>query len=119
MHLAETTAEARERARAGFMDYYRVIEQLRKDYQQWLARRGLDTTQSTRPVPWGEMTFERLCAEHAIVSDSDAAVAEIRRLGKETGATQILCWMNMGSIAHELVLRSMETFAREVLPRLV
>ena len=118
IHLAETTARAREEARAGFMDYYRVIAETRDDYRKWLVRRGLDASQQMRPVPWADMTFERLCAEHAVLSDSDTAVAELRRLAEETGATQILCWMNMGSIPHELVVRSMERFASEVMPRL-
>lgn len=118
IHVAETTAQAREEARTGFMDYYRVIAETRDDYRKWRVRRGLDASQWMRPVPWEGMTFERLCAEHGVLGDSDTAVAELRRLAEETGATQLLCWMNMGSIPHELVLRSMERFAREAMPRL-
>ena len=110
VHVAATTARAREEARAGFLDYYRVIHQLQADYLQWPERQGTEGPPRSARQP---MTFERLCAEAAILADPSTAVVELRRLIQETGATQILCWMNMGSIPHALVLRSMERFAHE------
>jgi alkanesulfonate monooxygenase SsuD/methylene tetrahydromethanopterin reductase-like flavin-dependent oxidoreductase (luciferase family) len=118
VHVAETSERAREDAGAGIMDYYRVIAETRDDYARWLARRGLDAGQEMSPRQLEELTFERICAEHAVVSEPDTAVAALRRLGEETGATHLLCWMNIGSVPHNLVIRSMERFAREVMPRL-
>ncbi len=116
-HLAETAEQARSQARDGIMDYYRVISQTGADYRDWVARRGLDATKLRRP-PWEGISFEQVCGQHAILSDPDTALADFQHLTAETGATQLLCWMNIGSIPHDLVLRSMERFAREVMPRL-
>jgi hypothetical protein len=97
------------------MDYYRVIQEVRFDYERWPGRQGPEGPPRAVREP---MTFERLCAEAAILADPAAATAALHTLLAETGATQILCWMNMGSIAHSLVLRSLEQFAREVMPHL-
>jgi alkanesulfonate monooxygenase SsuD/methylene tetrahydromethanopterin reductase-like flavin-dependent oxidoreductase (luciferase family) len=42
-----------------------------------------------------------------------ARVEEFRRLG----VGEMLCWMNFGGLAQDRVRRSMELFAREVMPR--
>jgi len=115
IYLADTTARAREEARAGFMDYFRVIYQIRGEYQAWPARQPGEGPPAVGRTP---MTFERLSTEGAILSDSATAVVELQRLVEETGATEILGWTNMGSLSHELVLRAMERFADEVMPRL-
>src|SRR5262249_34514008 len=105
VHVAATTEQARAQARPGFLDYYRVIHALRADYLQWPARRS---DEGPPPAARAPMTFERLCAEAAVLGDPPTTVAGLRRVIEETGATEILCWMNMGSIPHEPVLRSME-----------
>jgi len=115
IHLAATTAQAREDARAGFIDYFRVIYQIHAEYQAWPARQPGEGPPAVGRTP---MTWERLSTEAAILSDSASAVDNLQRLVDETGATEILGWMNMGSISHELVLRSMQQFADEVMPRL-
>jgi len=115
VYVAPTTEQARAEARDGFMDYYHVIHAIQEDYLRWPGRRGEEGPPAHVRRP---MTFERLCAEGAILADPATALADLRRLLEETGATQILCWMNMGSIAHARVLASMERFAHEVLPHL-
>lgn len=114
VHVAETTAQAQAQARDGFMDYFRVIGDVRADYIAWLAGQG----KASPLAPREPITFEHLCAEGAIVSDPPTAVAHLRRLIAETGAARILCWMNMGGIPHARVLESMALFAREVAPHL-
>jgi alkanesulfonate monooxygenase SsuD/methylene tetrahydromethanopterin reductase-like flavin-dependent oxidoreductase (luciferase family) len=116
LYVAPTTEQARAEARAGFMDYYRVIHAIQDDYLRWPGRRGEELPPANARAP---MTFERLCAEGAILADPPTAVDALRRLIAETGATQILCWTNMGSIEHDRVLGSMERFAHEVMPHLV
>ena len=97
------------------MDYYRVIYQVHSEYQAWPARQPGEGPPAVARAP---MTFERLSTEAAILSESASAVGALQGLIEETGATEILGWMNMGSISHELVLRSMERFADKVMPRL-
>jgi alkanesulfonate monooxygenase SsuD/methylene tetrahydromethanopterin reductase-like flavin-dependent oxidoreductase (luciferase family) len=115
VYVAATTEQARAEAQAGFMDYYRVIYAIQEDYLRWPGRRGEEGPPAHVRRP---MTFERLCAEGAMLADPATTVADLRRLIEETGATQILCWMNMGSIEHARVLGSMERFAHEVTPHL-
>src|SRR5207248_10301115 len=115
VHVADTTDAARDAARPGFMDYYRVIREVQADYEAWPGKLGDEGPSRAARAP---MTFERLCAEAAILDAPDGTVDALGALLAETGATQVLCWMNMGSISHEQVLRSMERFARDVMPRL-
>lgn len=119
MHLAETTGKARDRAQDGIMSYYRTIKDMRSDYIQWLNGQGIELPSRLGKTATGEgLTFERVCSEHAVVSDSDTALAALKQLINETGATHILAWMNMGSARHDLVLESMKQFARDLMPRL-
>ena len=115
VHVAQTTEQVRDEARDGFMEYFRVNARIREEYVAWRERQGrggvtLPERQST--------TYERLYAEAAVIGDPPTAVQALRRLVADTGATRLLCWMNMGSIPHAAVLRSMEQFAREVMPGL-
>jgi alkanesulfonate monooxygenase SsuD/methylene tetrahydromethanopterin reductase-like flavin-dependent oxidoreductase (luciferase family) len=112
VHVAPTTAQARAQAEAGFMDYFRVIGAVRDDYLAWLARLGREASMGRREP----IAYDELCAGRALISDPATAVADLRALIAATGASRILCWMNMGSIPHPLVLESMELFAREVAP---
>lgn len=41
---------------------------------------------------------------------------QIRHLQKELGLTDLICWMNIGGIEHELVVQSMKLFAEKVMP---
>ncbi len=119
MHLAETTGEAKKRAEQGMMSYYRTIADMRSNYIEWLTRQGIDLPGRLAKTSTGEgLTFERVCAEHAVVGDSHAAIAALRQLADETGAAHILAWMNIGSAPHRFVLESMKQFAREVMPEL-
>jgi hypothetical protein len=36
---------------------------------------------------------------------------------RDLGVGQVMCWMNFGGLAQDKVRRSMELFAREVMPR--
>jgi alkanesulfonate monooxygenase SsuD/methylene tetrahydromethanopterin reductase-like flavin-dependent oxidoreductase (luciferase family) len=118
LHVAETVEQAQRQARNGIMDYYRVIAQTRSDYRNWLLKRGVDAAQKFPPAPWEGMTFERVCSQHAVLGDSETVVTKLQDLVRENQATHLLCWMNVGSMAHEVVLQSMERFARDVMPRL-
>ncbi len=63
----------------------------------------------------GKITWDQLVAEtvafgapHTVAEKID----ELRRLG----VGEVLCWMNFGGLPQERVRRSMELFAREVMP---
>jgi alkanesulfonate monooxygenase SsuD/methylene tetrahydromethanopterin reductase-like flavin-dependent oxidoreductase (luciferase family) len=51
-----------------------------------------------------------------LLDDPEGAVRAIRELHDEIGQQQIFCWMRVGGLEHAKVLRSLERFARDVMP---
>ena len=51
-----------------------------------------------------------------IVGTPDFAVAEIRKYQEDLGCTELVCWMHMPGIRGDDAMRSVELFAREVMP---
>jgi len=119
MLIAETTREALTRAQEGIMSYYKIIGEMRSRYIRWLTQQGLELPDRLTKTSMADgLTFERVCAEHAVVGDPDKTVVALKQLAKETGATHVLAWMNIGSAPSKFVLESMRQFARDVMPRL-
>ena len=119
MYVGETTRKAREEAESGIMSYYEVIRNTRQSYIQWLVGRGAPLPSRLRKNAASDgLTFERVCEEFAVVGTPDAVLDGFAQLREETGASHILAWMNIGSMPHSRVTRSMERFARHVLPKL-
>lgn len=118
MHLARTTAEARARAEAGIMSYFKIILDMRLDYTDWLTRRGVELPARLRNAAGAMVSYDSVCERHAVVGDSALAADTLRQLVEKTGASQVLVWMNIGSMPDALVRESMEQFAAEVMPKL-
>ncbi len=64
----------------------------------------------------GKITWERLVAETLAFGSPDTVAAKIDEL-RRLGVGEVLCWMNFGGLPQAQVRRSMELFAREVIPR--
>jgi alkanesulfonate monooxygenase SsuD/methylene tetrahydromethanopterin reductase-like flavin-dependent oxidoreductase (luciferase family) len=118
IHIGNTKAEARARAEAGIMSYFKTISDLRLDYTDWLNRRGAELPSRLRTAAAAIVDYQTVCERHAVVGDSVLAVEALRKLIKKTAAGHILAWMNIGTIPHALVKESMERFATEVMPKL-
>lgn len=118
MHLAETTADARTRAEAGVMSYFKTILDLRLDYTDWLNRRGIELPARLRTAAGSVVGFDVVCDKHAVIGDSALAVDKLKELAQRTGATNLLTWFNIGTMPHAAVKASMEQFAAEVMPKL-
>jgi hypothetical protein len=71
-----------------------------------------------RTAAGAQVSFETVCAKHAIVGDSGLALERIKELTEKTRATSLLAWFNIGTVPHALVKESMERFATEVMPKL-
>jgi alkanesulfonate monooxygenase SsuD/methylene tetrahydromethanopterin reductase-like flavin-dependent oxidoreductase (luciferase family) len=119
MHLSKNKAEAKARGEEGIMSYFKTIADMRREYIDWLTRRGVELParlgRSGAGLP---VTYETVSAQHAVVGDSQTAVDSLRNLSQKTGATHFLTWFNIGSVPHAWVKESMEQFAAEVIPQL-
>ena len=72
---------------------------------RWLFfRRALAHPLQLATLMPSSASLGRLVARH---------IAEMRDLG----VGQVMCWMNFGGLSRDRVRRSMELFAREVMPR--
>jgi alkanesulfonate monooxygenase SsuD/methylene tetrahydromethanopterin reductase-like flavin-dependent oxidoreductase (luciferase family) len=119
LHVASTRGEAERRSEQGIMNYYRIIGAMRRNYIDWMTRQGRSLPERLAKVSPGDgLSFERVCSEHAVIGDSSEVAGRLQQLSEETGASHILAWMNIGSVAHGHVVESMQRFADEVLPRL-
>ena len=62
------------------------------------------------------ITWEGLVAETLAFGSPDTVARHIEVM-RDMGVGQVMCWMNFGGLAPDKVRRSMELFAREVMPR--
>lgn len=62
-----------------------------------------------------QVSFEHFRGRY-VIGTPDDAIAELRRYRDELGATEIISWMHLPGIPGDQVMRSVELFAREVMP---
>jgi alkanesulfonate monooxygenase SsuD/methylene tetrahydromethanopterin reductase-like flavin-dependent oxidoreductase (luciferase family) len=62
-----------------------------------------------------QVDFEGL-KNRFVIGDPDFAVRQIERYRDELGATELICWMHVPGVGGEDAMRSVELFAREVMP---
>ncbi len=60
--------------------------------------------------------WERQTATNLLFDDPDGFSAKLELL-RDAGVRNVVCWMGVGGVAQEHVLRSMHLFAAEVRPR--
>lgn len=63
-----------------------------------------------------KVTWEGLVAETLAFGSPETVARHIETM-RQMGVGQVLCWMNFGGLPQDKVRRSMELFAREVMPR--
>ena len=63
-----------------------------------------------------KITWEGLVAETLAFGSPDTVARHIDQM-RQMGVGQVLCWMNFGGLPEDNVRRSMDLFAREVMPR--
>src|SRR5258705_3120470 len=63
-----------------------------------------------------KVTWEGLVAETLAFGSPDPMARHIEQM-RDIGVGQVLCWMSFGGLPEDKVRRSMELFAREVMPR--
>jgi alkanesulfonate monooxygenase SsuD/methylene tetrahydromethanopterin reductase-like flavin-dependent oxidoreductase (luciferase family) len=63
-----------------------------------------------------KVTWNGLVRETLAFGSPDTVARHVETM-RELGVGHVMCWMNFGGLPHDKVRRSMELFAREVLPR--
>jgi alkanesulfonate monooxygenase SsuD/methylene tetrahydromethanopterin reductase-like flavin-dependent oxidoreductase (luciferase family) len=62
------------------------------------------------------ITWEGLVAETLAFGSPETVARHIEQM-RQIGVGQVLCWMNFGGLPEDKIRRSMDLFAREVMPR--
>jgi alkanesulfonate monooxygenase SsuD/methylene tetrahydromethanopterin reductase-like flavin-dependent oxidoreductase (luciferase family) len=116
VYVAPTDAQALAEARDAEMWYQESLRRFlipeRIDQVHPLLQPGFRAMQER----FATVSWEQLVAESVAFGSPDTVaerVDEFRRLG----VGEMLCWMNFGGLPQDRVRRSMELFAREVMPR--
>ena len=115
MYVAETEEQARNDTEArlnwvaDIMQWRRFINEGSEVYQRMADWRA---TRTELPS-----SYEYLSENRAIIGTPDQCVAKIKQL-QERGVRYLGCNFDFGGIEHEKVLKAMELFSKEVVPRL-
>jgi alkanesulfonate monooxygenase SsuD/methylene tetrahydromethanopterin reductase-like flavin-dependent oxidoreductase (luciferase family) len=116
IYVADTDARALEQARP-YEEWYQasfrrfVIPERIED-----AHPSLQPGFRAMAERLSRVTWDGLVRETLAFGSPDTVARHVARM-REMGVGQILCWMNFGGLPQASIRRSMELFAREVMPR--
>ena len=115
VYVADSNAKAKEEPRDALMNY---IEILTKSTLPPFAAKLPSTyaDYKRRAADRVKLTYDEMWDETLIFGNPDRCAAKIREL-RDMGVDSMLCWMVFGGLEHGKVLRSMELFAKEVMPQ--
>lgn len=113
IYVAETTAAAEREARDAIMRYFMTFG------RQTVEIRTQDVSKQYEYYrqPPTEVTYEQLLKGALIFGDPDYVTAKIRQQQEKEGFNSLICWLNFGGLDHQKVLKSMDLFAKQVMPR--
>ena len=105
MLIADTDDEAMKLARPAYLRWYESLTSL------WRAFNSI-------PFRFSETLEKALANEVAIIGSPATVRAEVERHVAATGCNYFVGRFMYGNLPHEVAARSMELFAREVMPHL-
>jgi alkanesulfonate monooxygenase SsuD/methylene tetrahydromethanopterin reductase-like flavin-dependent oxidoreductase (luciferase family) len=113
--VAPTDAQAKEEAREAemwYQDSFRrfVIPERIEDAHPSLQPHFRQLAERLAKV-----NYEDLIRETVAFGSPETVARKIERM-RDLGVGHVLCWMNFGGLAQDKIRRSMELFAREVMP---
>ena len=109
VYVADDDADARVAAEQARWNM-RVTLSLRNNYQRVEQGRAVPVPAPTEP------SVDDLLDRYLVIGTPDTCVRQIKRIQEAVGITHFNCSFWFGDLEHARVLRSMETFAREVMP---
>jgi alkanesulfonate monooxygenase SsuD/methylene tetrahydromethanopterin reductase-like flavin-dependent oxidoreductase (luciferase family) len=117
-NCADTDAEAHEFAGPEGVWFVKMAEKL---YAPWQGRHVPDSYKFAVSAIQQERTGKTF-ADHmqsgAFAMGTPASVINVLEKYRQAGVDQILCFMQMGNLAHARIMRSIELFGRHVIPAL-
>jgi alkanesulfonate monooxygenase SsuD/methylene tetrahydromethanopterin reductase-like flavin-dependent oxidoreductase (luciferase family) len=115
VHVAASRAQARRECEASLMHFFSFLEQRRPDIQA--LPESYQALQQAVDRLKG-ITYEEVEDLGAVLGDPEYCVERVQALQDEFRMDEFICYFNQGGlIDHAAVRRSMELFAREVIPR--
>ena len=119
MHISESPEKAKAETSSAFGWYFEKVMSLvpqgantPPSYERYAELAATFKAQGT-------VDLETLREQGIVLLDTpEAAVESIRSLWQEIGQQEILCWMRIGGLEHEKVMRSLELFAKRAMPEL-
>jgi luciferase family oxidoreductase group 1 len=110
VYVTDNDADARAAAEEARWNM-RVTLSLRNNYQRVEDGRAIAV-----PMPTGEPDTDDLLDRFLVIGTPDTVVRQITRLKEHVGISHFNCSFWFGDLDHARVLKSMELFAREVMP---
>jgi alkanesulfonate monooxygenase SsuD/methylene tetrahydromethanopterin reductase-like flavin-dependent oxidoreductase (luciferase family) len=115
VHTAASRAQTRRECEPSLKHFFSFLEQRRPDIQA-LPESYQSFQQAVARL--AKITYEEVEELGAVLGDPDYCVERVRTLQREFQMAEFICYFNQGGlIDHAAVRRSMELFAREVIPR--
>ncbi len=116
IYVAETDRTALEEAKAAELWYQESFRRFVIPDRIEDAHPSLQPGFRAMAERLSTITWEALVRETLAFGSPDTVARHIETM-REMGVGRVLCWMNFGGLSQDRVRRSMELFAREVMPR--
>jgi alkanesulfonate monooxygenase SsuD/methylene tetrahydromethanopterin reductase-like flavin-dependent oxidoreductase (luciferase family) len=116
IYVADTDARAREEAKPAELWYQESFRRFVLPERIEDAHPSLQPGFRAMAERLAAVTWDGLVRETLAFGSPDTVARHIEAM-RRMGVGQVLCWMNFGGLPHDKVRRSMELFAREVMPR--
>ena len=116
IYIADTDRQALDEAKAAELWYQESFRRFVVPEQIEDAHPSLQPGFRAMADKLGRVTWDDLVRETLAFGSPDTVARHIAYM-RELGVGQVLCWMNFGGLPQDRIRRSMELFAREVMPR--
>jgi alkanesulfonate monooxygenase SsuD/methylene tetrahydromethanopterin reductase-like flavin-dependent oxidoreductase (luciferase family) len=116
IYVAATDAQARDEAKSAELWYQEAFRRFVIPERIEDAHPSLQAGFRAMAERLGKINWDELVRDTLAFGSPDTVAAKIETM-RAMGVGQILCWMSFGGLPQDKVRRSMELFAREVMPR--
>jgi alkanesulfonate monooxygenase SsuD/methylene tetrahydromethanopterin reductase-like flavin-dependent oxidoreductase (luciferase family) len=116
IYVASTDAKAREEAKEYELWYQEAFRRFVIPERIEDAHPSLQPGFRAMAERLGKINWDDLVRDTLAFGSPDTVAAKIEEM-RAIGIGQVLCWMSFGGLPQDKVRRSMELFAREVIPR--